>query len=144
MKQIKFYEVSDELWSKVEPLIPAAVRPTDRAYQRRSGGGRKPMPARQIFTAILYVLRSGCLWKALPRRFGSASTVHRHFLEWERRGFFQAIWRAGLVVHSEMAEIPWVWGSNAEAMEEATPTAGVPVKPGGRKNWSPAVAHRQR
>jgi transposase len=144
MKKIKFYEVSDEFWSKVEPLIPAAERPADRAYQRRSGGGRKAMMARQIFTAILYVLRAGCPWKALPHRFGCASTVHRHFLEWERRGFFRALWRAGLAEHSEMAEIRWVWGSNDEAMEEVSQAAGAPAKPSGRRMWRPAVARRQR
>jgi len=37
------------------------------------------MPARHIFSANVYVLRSGCQWKALPREFGSASTVHAHF-----------------------------------------------------------------
>jgi len=102
------------------------------------------MQARQIFTAILYVLRFGCPWKELPHRFGSASTVHRHFLEWERGGFFRAMWRAGLAEDSEMAGIGWVWGSNDEAVEENSPTSGTPAKPVGRQIWSPAVAHRQR
>ena len=33
------------------------------------------MPARQVFSAIVYVLRTGMQWKALPREFGSASAV---------------------------------------------------------------------
>jgi transposase len=144
MKKIKFHEVSDEFWSKVEPLIPAVERPADRVYQRRSGGGRKAMIARQIFTAILYVLRSECPWKALPHRFGCASTVHRHFLEWERLGFFQALWRGGLAEDSEMAEIRWVWGSGGEDLERVTQAAEAPAKPAGRRKWRPAVAHRQR
>lgn len=144
MQKIKFNEVSDELWEKVKPLIPVAERSTGREYQRRSGGGRKPMMARQIFTAILYVLRTGCPWKALPRGFGCASTVHRHYLEWERLGFFRALWRAGLVEDSEMAGIRWTWGSNDEALKEASPTAGAPAKPAGQRSWRPAIAHRQR
>ena len=45
----------------------------------------------------MYVLRTGCQWKALPKeRFGSASAVHKRFLEWEAAGVFEDIWRAGL------------------------------------------------
>ena len=66
MPQIKSWTVSDAFWAKIEPLIPAPQRSADRAYLRKPGGGRKPMPARQIFSAIVYVLRTGCQWKALP------------------------------------------------------------------------------
>jgi transposase len=45
------------------------------------------MPARQIFTAIVYVLRTGCQWKALPREFGAVSAIHTHFKRWQREGF---------------------------------------------------------
>ena len=68
MAQIKSWEVSDELWAKVEPLVPIPKRSTERNYKRKPGGGRKPMPARQIFAAIIYVLRTGIQWKALPMR----------------------------------------------------------------------------
>jgi transposase len=40
------------------------------------------MQARQAFSAIVYVLRTGCQWKALPCEFGSASGVHKHFQQW--------------------------------------------------------------
>ncbi len=56
-----------------------------RHYVRKPGAGRPPKPARQVFEAVVYVLRTGCQWKALPKeRFGSASAVHKRFLEWER------------------------------------------------------------
>lgn len=43
--------------------------------------------AEAIFAAILYVLVSGCAWRALPPCFGaSKSTVHRRFLIWSRGG----------------------------------------------------------
>ena len=46
----------------------------------------------------MYVLRTGCQWKALPKeRFGSVSAVHKRFLEWEEAGVFEALWRAGVV-----------------------------------------------
>src|SRR5487761_663574 len=95
MPQIKSWEVSDELWAKVEPLLPVRQRPEGRKYRRRPGGGRKSMPPRKIFCAIVYVLRTGCQWQALPKEFGSASAIHKHFQQWRRAGFFLALWRSG-------------------------------------------------
>ena len=86
--------MSDDLWHKVEPLIPVRKREQGRPYQRKSGAGRKPMAARQILSAIVYVLRTGTRWKALPRNFGSASAVHQHFQNWYRAGFFRKLWQA--------------------------------------------------
>ena len=87
MAQIKSWEVSDELWAKIAPLVPIRIRPEGRAYLRKPGGGRKPLSPRQVFGAIVYVLRTGCQWKALPRVYGSASAVHKRFQEWQRAGF---------------------------------------------------------
>jgi putative transposase len=69
------------------------------------------MPWRQVFSAIVYVLRTGCQWKALPKEFGSASAVHLHFQQWHRAGFFVGLWRAGLVEYDEMESIAWDWQS---------------------------------
>lgn len=58
------------------------------------------------------MLRTGCQWKALPReRFGSASAIHKRFLEWEAAGGFQALWRAGLAEYDQMEGIAWTWQS---------------------------------
>jgi len=73
------WTVSDALWSKLEPLVPVSGRSVGRSYQRRAGAGRKPIDARLVFSAIAYVLRTGCQWKALPRAYGSASSVHKYF-----------------------------------------------------------------
>lgn len=62
----KSWEVTDKFWSRVEPLIP--VRPgrvTDKPFIRKPGAGRKPKPARAVFEAIVFVLCTGCQWKAL-------------------------------------------------------------------------------
>jgi transposase len=59
MPQIESWEISDQFWSKVEPLVPVREGAAQRSYRRAPGGGRKPMPARQIFAAIVYVLRTG-------------------------------------------------------------------------------------
>ena len=106
---IVFRGISDDLWKLVEPLIPVAERPSGREYLRQPGGGRKSMLPRQVFSAIVYVMRSGSTWKALPKRFGSASTVHRHYQLWESKGFFQALWNAGLAEHAELEGISWNW-----------------------------------
>jgi transposase len=157
MPQIKSWTVSDAFWAKVEPLIPPPQRSADRAYLRKPGGGRKPMAPRQIFSAIVYVLRTGCPWKALPREFGSASAVHLHFQKWQQTGFFLRLWQAGLAEYDEMEAIAWNWQSIDGAMHKAplaTECVGpnptdrgkqwAQTKPVGRRDWRPAIARRQR
>jgi transposase len=123
---------------------------------RKPGGGRKRKPARLVFEAIVYVLRTGCQWKALPKeKYGSASSVHRYFLEWEKEGFFEELWRAGLAEYDEMEGISWQWQSIDGTMMKA-PLAQESVGPNptdrGKKweqasfacgrAWHPAVDHR--
>src|SRR2546427_12653487 len=88
--RLNSWEVSDAFWQRVEPLIPApAARSEKKFFERAAGGGRKPKDARLAFAAIVYVLRTGCQWKALPpERFGSASAIHRRSLDWETAGGF--------------------------------------------------------
>lgn len=157
MAQIKSWTVSDAFWRKVEPLIPVRQRDANRSYLRKPGAGRKPMPARQIFSAIVYVLRTGCQWKALPREFGAASAIHAHFQRWHQDGFFLKLWQAGLAEYDEMEGIGWRWQSIDGAMGKAplakqcvgsNPTdrgkKRAQAQPVGRRAWHPAVDHRQR
>ena len=112
--------MSDALWEKVESLIPRPSRDPDKEYKRGPGGGRKPLPYRQVFEGIVYVLRTGCQWKALPKeRFGCASAIHRYFPEWAQAGFFLALWRAGLTDYDELLGIAWDWQSMDGAMTKA-------------------------
>ena len=68
----------------------------------------------------MYVLRTGCQWKALPReRVGSASAIHKRSLEWEQAGFFEALWKAGLAEYDEMEGIAWRWQSIDGALMKA-------------------------
>lgn len=157
MPQIKSWEISDAFWAKVEPLVPVRQRSKERAYQRAPGGGRKPMSSRQIFAAIVYVLRTGCQWKALPKEFGSASAIHTHFQNWHRAGFFVALWRAGLAEYDDVEGIAWQWQSVDGALLKAplalecagrNPTdrgkKRAQAQPAGGRPWSPALARRQR
>lgn len=154
---MKSWTVSDAFWAKVEPLIPVVTRPEGRQYRRKPGAGRPPMPARQIFSAIVYVLRTGCQWKALPREFGSASAVHTHFQRWRKECFFLRLWQAGLAEYDEMEGVAWDWQSIDGAMHKAplaTECVGpnptdrgkkwAQAKPPGRRAWRPAIARRQR
>lgn len=153
----KSWEVSDAFWAKAEPLIPMRQRVEGGNYQRKAGAGRKPMPARQIFSAIVYVLRTGVQWKALPREFGSASAVHRHFQNWQRAGFFLALWQAGLAEYDDMEGIAWDWQSVDGTMLKAplalecvgaNPTdrgkKWTQTQPARGRAWRPALAYRQR
>jgi transposase len=152
------WEVSDALWEKAEPLIPRRKREKGRKYKRRPGGGRKPLDSRKIFAGIVYVLRTGCQWKALPKeRFGSASSVHKYFLAWKKRGVFVRLWRKGLAEYDEMEGIAWAWQSIDGGMVKA-PLAIEAVGPNptdrGKKweqkkrpcgrEWNPAVPSRER
>ncbi len=76
------------------------------------------MPARQVFSTIVYVLRTGIPWKALPREFGSASAVHQYFQNWHKAGFFLKLWQAGLAEYDGMQGIGWEWQSIDGALEK--------------------------
>ena len=111
-----------------------------------------------MFEAVVYVLRTGCQWKALPKeRFGSASAVHKRFLEWEKAGFFEALWQAGLAEYDQMEGVAWRWQSIDGALLKA-PMAQQTVgpnptdrgkkwkqaTPAGGRAWRPVVDHRDR
>jgi transposase len=120
MSKVRSWEVSDELWERVAPLVPQPKRKPRRKYLRKPGGGRKPLPYRQVFEGIVYVLRTGCQWKALPKQqFGSSSAIHRYFLNWAKAGFFLALWRQGLTDYDELRGILWDWQSIDGAMTKA-------------------------
>ena len=54
------YQIPDELWERIKPLLPAP--------KPKKKPGRPRMDDRKAMTAIIYVLRTGCQWKALPRQ----------------------------------------------------------------------------
>lgn len=157
MPKIKSWEVSDEFWERIEALVPKRKRDKNKTYARRKGGGRKAMDPRKIFEAIVYVLRTGIQWKAIPKEFGSSSSIHAYFQEWEHDGFFKKIWKKGLVEYDEMEGIAWEWQSIDGAMTKA-PLAreAVGANPTDRgkkwkqktsscgRAWTPVVNRRNR
>ena len=105
------WEVSNVFWEKVEPLIPPAPS--------HAKGGRPRVEDRKIFTAIIYLLRTGIQWNALPREQGASSTVHDRFQEWQQKGFFKTLWQMGLTEYDEVQGIEWEWQSVDGAMTKA-------------------------
>ena len=91
----------DELWALAEPLIPAhGVRP--------QGGGPARVDDRAVFTAIVFVLTSGCAWRHLPPSFGiSVPTANRRFTEWTAAGLWRTLHRAVLDELGSRGEIDW-------------------------------------
>jgi putative transposase len=72
-----------------------------------------------MFTAIVYVLRTGIQWNALPRELGACTTVYDRFRLWEEQGVFEHIWQAGLQEYDELEGIAWEWQSRDGVMTKA-------------------------
>lgn len=159
--RLKTWEITDEFWGKVEQHIPDSLRLPGKEYRRKPGGGKKSHYSNRLyFSAIVYVLRTGIIWNALPRlQFENITSqaVHKKLMQWARNGFFQSIWRAGLMEYDEMEGIAWEWQSIDGSMSKA-PLAQESVGPNptdrGKKwkqkthsrgrAWHPVVNRRNR
>jgi transposase len=123
------WRLPNELWSKMEPLLPA--RPPHRL-----GCHNPRVPDRAAMDAIFFVLRTGCQWNALNATgICSSSSAHRRFQEWTEAGVFETFWRDGLLAYDAVQGIDWSWLSLDGAMGKA------PL--GGEKNRSQPDGSRQ-
>lgn len=112
------FRCPDELWEKLEPLIPVHVN------THRFGGGRPRVPDRTCMDGIFFVLRTGCQWKALDETgICSGSTAHTRFQSWVQSGVFLELWKAGLQEYDEGKGLDWEWLSMDGALTKA-PLAG--------------------
>jgi putative transposase len=68
---------------------------------------------------IVYRLRTGCQWKALPRDFGSGSTCHARFQQWCTAGVFTEIFSKLIQFYDRKCGIQWKWSSLDSAMAKA-------------------------
>jgi putative transposase len=117
------YRISDELWEKIEPLIPK------HPNTHRFGGGRPRVPDRKVMDGILFVLRTGCQWNALNETgICSSSTAHLRFQEWVKAGVFLKLWKMALGDYDELKGIDWAWQSMDGAMTKA-PLGGEKNRP---------------
>ena len=107
----QFDQIPDSLWERIEPLLPI--------YKASCKGGRPRLELRNVVTGILYVLRTGCQWKAMPVQFGSGSAIHEYYQEWVKRGVFQKLWQLALAEYDQCVGIDWEWQSLDGAMTKA-------------------------
>jgi transposase len=72
----------DDLWSLIAPLLGPEKQP--------GTPGRPAVPFRRICDGRIYVLRTGCQWRALPRgEYAPKSTVWGRFKQWGEAGVFE-------------------------------------------------------
>jgi transposase len=96
-------DLTDEEWVLARPLIPPAKR----------GGNRRHVDERAIVDALMYILSTGCQWRALPKDLPPRSTVHDYFDLWSWDGTLDRIHHALYVQCRE------------QAGREASPTAAI-------------------
>jgi transposase len=74
-------DLTDEQWAWIEPLLPPPSK----------DGPKEKHPRRQIVNAILYVVRTGCAWRHLPKDFPPWGTVFWYFRKWSQRGLVRQV-----------------------------------------------------
>ena len=96
-------DVTDAEWLVISPHLP-----------QRKRFGRPPKTAlRSIVDALLYMARTGCQWRLLPREFPPFTTVQNYFYAWRDNGILERI-NFELLVETREA-----------AGREASPSAGI-------------------
>jgi transposase len=108
------WQLRDELWEVVEPLVPV--------HERDPRGGRPRVDDRVCFGAIVFVLFTGIAWRHLPRELGcSPATAHRRLQEWQAARVFAALHAELLRRLNAAGAIDWtmavVDGSHIRALQ---------------------------
>jgi len=115
------WHVPDELWSLIAPLLGPEKAP--------GTPGRPAVRFRRIFEGILYVLRTGCQWSALPRtEYAPKSTVWGRFQQWTAAGVFQQAWLLVLVYYDLEVGIEWQ-GQALDGVSTKAPLGGEATGP---------------
>ncbi len=96
-------DLTDDEWSPVEPLIPPGKR----------GGDKRTVIMREVVNGLMYILSTGCQWRAIPKDLPPRSTLYDYFDLWSWDGTLD-------LIHHEL----YVKCREAVA-KEASPTAAV-------------------
>jgi len=96
-------DITDEQWQLIEPHLPPA----------KAGGRPRVACVRTMINGMLYLNRTGCSWRMLPRDFGPWSTVHHYYRQFRRDGTWEKL-------HDSLREQVRV-----AAGRHATPSAGI-------------------
>ena len=96
-------DLTDDEWAFVKPLIPPA----------RRGGNKRHVDVREVMNGIMYVLSTGCQWRAIPKDLPPRSTVHDYLDLWSYDGTLDRIHHALYVECRKQGD------------REASPTAAI-------------------
>ena len=96
-------DVTDDEWSLLKPHIPRAKR----------GGNRRHVDEREIVNGLMYILSTGCQWRAIPKDLPARSTLYGYFDLWSWDGTLERIHHA---LYMECRE---------DAGREASPSAAI-------------------
>ena len=114
------WRLPDDLWEECRPLLPPE--------QPLGTPGRPIVPFRRVLDGILYVLRTGCQGKAVPKELGAGSTCHHRFQEWVADGTWQRLWADQLQRYDAEHGIDWDW--------QSADSATLPSTPRRRRDWA--------
>jgi putative transposase len=89
MSTTQYYptDLAEAHWTLLVALLP------ERKW-RPGGPGRPPCDLRQVLNGILYLLKTGCQWRMLPREFGKWNTIYAYFKRWGERGVWAKLMEA--------------------------------------------------
>ena len=108
--------VPDELWARIEPLLPVVPRLTDHP-------GRKRLDDRKVLSGILFVLYTGIPWESLPQELGfdSGMTCWRRLRDWNDAGVWQRLHESLLAELNAAGALDWsravIDGSHVRALK---------------------------
>src|SRR5712692_7289216 len=77
-------DLTDDEWGLVEPLIPPG----------KTGGGKRTVVMREVVNGLMYILSTGCQWRAIPKDLPPRSSVHDYFDLWTYDGTLERIHHA--------------------------------------------------
>src|SRR5215212_8190634 len=97
--------VCDDLWEAIEPLLPKELA--------KPKGGRPRIPDRAALGGIIFVLRTGCPWRLLPKELGCGSgpTCWRRLRDWQEAAVWQQLHQRLLNWLGDEAAIDWLRAS---------------------------------
>ncbi|MDR5776696.1 MULTISPECIES: IS5 family transposase [unclassified Caballeronia] len=73
--------LSDEIWARIESVLPG----------KEGDPGRTAADNRWFIEAVLWIGRTGCPWRDLPKAFGKWHTVYMRFSRWRRKGVWESV-----------------------------------------------------
>jgi transposase len=76
--------LTDTQWERIREHFPEESVPDDHP-------GRKPVPARRVLEAVLWILNTGAQWHMLPQSYPNCKTVHRRFQQWCRSEVLRSV-----------------------------------------------------